>query len=45
VQLEVIVIANTEGKVASKQRGKWKIAESMGHIDLAPPHKLPDSLE
>jgi hypothetical protein len=34
-----------EGKVASKQRGKWNIAEGVGHIDHAPPHKLLDSLE
>jgi hypothetical protein len=26
-QLEVVVIANMEGNVASKQRGKWNIAE------------------
>jgi hypothetical protein len=36
MQLEVIVIANTEGKVASEQQGKWNIAEGVGHIDLAP---------
>jgi hypothetical protein len=36
VQLEVVVIANTEGKVASEQRGKWNIAEGVGHIDFAP---------
>jgi hypothetical protein len=45
LQLKVVIIADMEGKVASKQRGKQNIAEGMGHIDLAPPHKLSDSLE